>query len=235
MFIAALPTKLTEAEVLTQASLTALSGGLMLFSDDMAKVPPHRLKIAQALIPVIGKTPQVIDWHEQTTPAKLRVDLESTIGSWHLVSFTNWADMSTKPALNLIDYHLDPEITWLMRSYWDGKVSTAQDGMIETGVLPPHGTWLAAVRKLNVNSPGYAGSNLHISQGLEVAQWKVSHHRVDLILSLPRKAEGEIYLYIPAKEITLKSDSNETLVRGNENIFTVPVDFIKECQVVILY
>lgn len=227
-------TKLTEAEVLTQASLTALSGGMLLFSDDMAQVPPDRLKIAQVLIPVIGKTPQVIDWHEKTTPSKLRVDLEGAVGTWHLLSFTNWSDRPVNPSLKVADYHLDPKVTWLMRSFWDGQVSSIQDGIIEPGTLRPHGTWLAAVRKLGGDAPRYAGSSLHISQGMEVAHWEVSHHhRVELILRLPRKAEGEIYLYIPAQEVKVKSDGKETLITGSRNVFKIPIAFKEEYRIVI--
>ena len=61
-------TQLTYDEVCTQASLTAMTGGLVLLSDDLTQIPHKRMRLLQEIIPVIGKTPQIIDWHEHLTP-----------------------------------------------------------------------------------------------------------------------------------------------------------------------
>ena len=114
-------THLTEEEIRTQASLTALSGGLVLLSDDLAQIPPERLKIIQSLIPIIGKTPMVLDWHQKLSPAMLRVDLDGALGGWHLLSYTNWEDHPVQPVLCLEDYNIRNNSTLVVSSFWDSK------------------------------------------------------------------------------------------------------------------
>ncbi len=165
-------THLTEDEIRTQASLTALSGGLVLLSDDLAQIPPERLKIIQSMIPIIGKTPMVLDWHQKLTPSKLRVDLEGATGVWHLISYTNWEDHPVQPVLCLEDYNIIHNSSWEVSSFWDSKISYSENGKLGIGILPPHATWLAAVRNLIPERPMFVGSTIHISQGLEVSEWK---------------------------------------------------------------
>ena len=99
-------THLTIDEIRTQASLTALSGGLVLLSDDLAQIPIDRLKIIQSMIPIIGKTPMVLDWHQKLSPSRLRVDLEGALGKWHLISYTNWEDHPVQPVMCLEDFNI---------------------------------------------------------------------------------------------------------------------------------
>ena len=144
-------THLTEDEIRTQASLTALSGGLVLLSDDLAQIPTDRLKIIQSMIPIIGKTPMVLDWHQKLSPSRLRVDLEGAPGEWHLISYTNWEDHPVQPVLCLEDYNIRNDSASVVSSFWDAKISFPENGKLDIGILPPHATWLASVRKVIPN------------------------------------------------------------------------------------
>jgi alpha-galactosidase len=229
-------THLTEDEIRTQASLTALSGGLILLSDDLAQIPPERLKIIQSLIPIIGKTPMVLDWHQKLTPSKLRVDLAGAAGTWHLISYTNWEDHPVQPVLYLEDYNITNNFSCVVSSFWDSKTSYSENGNLGIGILPPHATWLAAVRNLISGRPMFAGSNLHISQGLEVSEWKESNNQILLKFLLPHKCSGEIFLRIPANEIEVKdSNGKSILLPGKDHLFVIPVQFDREEKITINY
>ncbi|KAL3798082.1 hypothetical protein ACHAW5_010295 [Stephanodiscus triporus] len=56
-------TKLTDDEVVSAASVVAMTGGMFLLSDDMEKVSEARLSIAQRIFPLISVTAVPLDLH----------------------------------------------------------------------------------------------------------------------------------------------------------------------------
>lgn len=227
-------THLTEEEVRTQASLTAMTGGLVLLSDDLTQIPSKRMKLLQEIIPVIGKTPQILDWHENLTPARLRVDLDGPCGNWHLISFTNWADHSDQPQVDLEDYHLAGNEHWLVSSFRDKKVYEVLDGKLEIGELPPHATWVAAVRKMEAGKAFYAGSSLHISQGMEVQSWNDDGQEITLKFHLPRRADGEVTLWLTGDNLKIHKASGSTVPFTREGLlarFSLQFDQNEEIKI----
>ena len=67
-------THLSLAEVRSLATAIGLTGGSLLLSDDLPKLPPDRLRIAQVLLPVIGERARVLDWFDAEMPEHLRLD-----------------------------------------------------------------------------------------------------------------------------------------------------------------
>lgn len=56
-------TKLTDTEVVSAASVVAMTGGMFLLSDDMEKVSPERLSVAKRIFPLTGVTAVPLDLH----------------------------------------------------------------------------------------------------------------------------------------------------------------------------
>lgn len=56
-------TKLTDTEVVSAASIVAMTGGMFLLSDDMQKVSDMRLNIAKRIFPLTGVTAVPLDLH----------------------------------------------------------------------------------------------------------------------------------------------------------------------------
>jgi alpha-galactosidase len=178
----------------------------------------------------------VLDWHQKLTPSKLRVDLAGATGEWNLISYTNWEDHPVQPVLYLGDYNITNNSSCVVSSFWDSKISFSENGKLGIGILPPHATWLAAVRKFIPEQPMFAGSNLHISQGMEVAGWKDSGKQIQINLKLPRTCSGEIFLRIPGKEIEVLDTKGESeTLTGKDQLFEIPVKFEREEQVIINY
>lgn len=204
-------THLTEDEVQTQASLTAMTGGMVLFSDDLSQIPPERMRLLQELLPVIGKTPQIIDWHEKLTPSRLRVDLTGPTGDWHLICYTNWKDQSFEPNLTIQDFNLPSGGSWLVSSFREGKFLFVDNEALPVGNLPSHATWIAAIRKKTKTIVQYAGSSLHISQGMEVIKWEDNGELIEVVLNLPREADGIIVLHTSFQNISIETLNGETI------------------------
>lgn len=230
-------TNLTLAETQSLATAIALSGGSLLLSDDLPNLPPERLYIAQAMLPLIGKRPQVMDWFDSSTPGRMRLDLEISSGTWHLLALFNWEDTAQNAQLVLEDYRLDPRKAYLAREFWSGEVHTIKGGALQFDEVPAHGVILLAVRQSIPGAPQYLGSNLHISQGLEVAQWQETPDGLHICIKRPGRAQGELVLALPDQPGEIQIDGEATPWRSSEegDSCHVPVKFERETVIKVKY
>jgi alpha-galactosidase len=164
-------THLTLAEVQTLATVISLTGGSLLLSDHLPTLPPDRLRLVQTLLPPIGLRPHILDWFDSTTPQRLRLDLEDSAGPYHLLALFNWKDNVQDDYLRLEDYAVDSSRSYFARDFWNGDVYLLSDEPLKLQSIPTHGVILLAIRPASTSHPQYLGSNLHISQGLELTEW----------------------------------------------------------------
>ncbi len=192
---------LSEAEFETLATVTALTGGLLLVSGQLSKIPANRQKQWSALLPLINQRPRLMDWMDAQTPRRLRFDLQNGSGPWHLLAYFNWDDIPETIAFDLTEFSLPGVQHAIAREFWTGQILplTADQNPLIT--MPAHGVRLFALRGLQVGAPTYLGSDLHISQGMEVAQWQVveagQQHTLHIRLERPAYSYGCVDLYLP--------------------------------------
>lgn len=194
-------------------------------SDDLPRLPAQRLRVAEVLVPVIGERARVIDWFDNGMPEKLRLDQVGATGEWHVLTNFNWSDEMVSREITLADYHLNPG-SYVVREFWTGGVgilSTSQTYKLDQ--IPAHGCAVLAVRQTDEDLPVYLGSDLHISQGMEVAEWEATARSVRATLRLPRKASGNIVLRLPGENWEIKV--NDQVVIGNQpggGVIEIPVE-----------
>ena len=109
----------------------------------------------------------------------------------------NWEDQAQDSALDLAGYGLDPNQRYYAREFWRGSASVIADGRFDLGSLPAHATALCAVRPLADRAPQYLGSDLHISQGLEVETWEALPQGLRLSIRRPGHVHGKIWVRLP--------------------------------------
>lgn len=207
-------TSLTLAEVRSLATAIALTGGSLLVSDDLPRLPAERLNIAEVLVPVIGERARVIDWFDEGMPEKLRLDQVGATGGWYILASFNWSHKAVSREITLADYHLNPG-RYVVREFWTGEIGTLGDSQpYKIEQIPAHGCAVLSVRQADDDIPTYLGSDLHISQGMEMVEWEAATNSVRATLRLPRKASGKVVLRIPGGnwEITV----NDQAVNGKQ-------------------
>jgi alpha-galactosidase len=217
---------LTQDEIHSLATVIATTGGALLLSSDLPAVPPERLRIARQLLPVIGLRPRVLDWFDASTPAHLRLDLQGATGQWYLLALFNWSDQAQEMALKLADYDLPPG-EYHAREFWSGELARVEGGVLRRQI-PAHGVALFAMRP--AQSPQYLGSDLHISQGLEVKSWSVNENTrvLNVTVERPGLTAGEITLSLPQppQAVTMNGDAIEWRSAG-EGCFRFSITFDK--------
>jgi alpha-galactosidase len=224
---------LNLAEVRTFASVIALTGGSLFLSDDLAALPASLLRLAGALLPPIGRRPQVLDWFDTDEPCLLRLDLENSTGAWHLLAQINWEATPQEPDFSPGAFGLDPQGRYHGRDFWSGQEYRFEGGRQPLPAVPPHGIRLLSVRPLGSGEPLYLGSDLHISQGLEVRGWESSPHGLALRLERPGPAEGVIVLSLPAAPRQALVDGRPVKWEAGEGLFRFPVSFEGQAEILV--
>jgi alpha-galactosidase len=227
--------ELSLFEVQSLATVIALSGGHLLLSDDLTRLPVERLRIAKKLVPLIGQRPRVVDWFDKASPCLVRLDLKNSTGVWHLLAVFNWSDHKRDFRVSLEDFALQAEI-FFVREFWSGDITTIADGLLKLHNIPAHGVRLLALRPDQNREPCYLGGDLHISQGLEVGHWSCTDQNVHLKLTRPGKTEGQIDLHLPhvPSQITVNQEKTDWQVLG-EDIIRVKLAFNQIANVTIAY
>ena len=224
--------QLTLAEVQSLASVISLSGGAILISDDMSKLSEDRLRIAQSLLPVLPPTPQVVDLFERTMPSKLRQTIQTPAGERQVIALFNWSDKPCNLEFHLEAFGLD-EKPWLMREFWTGEWAKLETAHVFREV-PPHGVRLVTLSPLH--QVAYLGSNLHISQGIELQSWKLTQTRLSFDLDLGREAEGTIYLYCASIPSAITVNKQEVYwIQETENLISLAVKLVGKTAVKVAF
>ena len=227
---------LTLAEMHTLATVIVMSGGSFLISDNLPDLPPERLRIARSLLPIIGKRPRPSDWFDAITPSHLRLDLQNATGSWHLLAQFNWEDLAQDLILRLSDFGLISGDVYRAREFWSGKTYTIENDKLIVKDVAAHGVVLLALRTVQTSLPAYLGSNLHISQGLEVTSWTLSADSLEMGLSRPGQTQGAIEIYLPSvPHDTWLNGKPLRWSAGDEGNFQFHVDFNNQAQIQIHY
>ncbi|MFA5836013.1 MAG: glycoside hydrolase family 36 protein [Bellilinea sp.] len=192
-------TWLTLAEIQSLATAIGVTGGSLLISDDLAALPTDRLRVAQVLLPVVGQRTEVLDLIAETAPTRLRLPLTGAQGKWTVIAKFNWKNTAQAWEFKPSEFSLPGQSCWVS-SFWDEKIFHYAPGIaLNMPAIPAHGAVLAAVIPfMDDSAPLYLGSNLHFSQGCEIAEWAPEPQRLRFSVELGRQGEGFVQLYLPS-------------------------------------
>jgi alpha-galactosidase len=191
---------LSFAEVQTLATAIFMSAGQFLLSDDLPSLNSQRLRIAQSMLPLLPEAASAEDWLESSPPCRLSLSLDGPAGKWRLLAFFNWADEPVRRTLHAERYQIttmNGQIGFLC-DFWNGEIMRLSDSLEFS--IPPHGVRLFALRFIDADQPAYLGSNLHMSQGLEVMNWQYNpKHEATAQITLRTSTTlvGKAFFYLP--------------------------------------
>ena len=130
-------TAMTPDEVRTLATVIAMSGGMVLDSDDLTQLSDERRGWLSMLLPAYGKAARPVDLFEPDTPRRLELDL----GTHRMLALFNWDEEAAK-----IEVPLAAAVQ--MFDSWSGEDLGVRHGSVEVD-LAPHGCRLLAIRRTN--------------------------------------------------------------------------------------
>jgi alpha-galactosidase len=129
-------TDLTPDEVRTLATVIAMSGGMILDSDDLTRLSPERRGLLARLLPLQGAAAVPLDMFERGLPQVL------WRASDGLLAVVNWADEATDVRVRL------PLPAARLTDFWTGEDYGVHQGEATFRRLPPHASKLLLVSRL---------------------------------------------------------------------------------------
>jgi alpha-galactosidase len=194
-------TQLTEDEIRSSITLTGLSGGMVVDSDDLSRLPAQRLELLSLLAPLLSPGGQPLDLLEQDMPELYHVPVQGAAGRWHLLALFNWQDRPLEKRFSLARLGISPGQSVYVFDFWVHCGFQPQSHEITIPVIPAHGCRLLRICELasDVNpTPQLLADTLHITQGMEIAEWRIEQGSLSIqTINLNRQAAGEIWLALP--------------------------------------
>jgi alpha-galactosidase len=187
-------TKLTLPEVQSLATAIALSGGMVLFSDDMTQLSAERLDICSLLLPPLGHRPVVPDLMEESMPSVMRVRIGRGRNTRWLVGAFNWLRKKRPLGVQL------PPGRWHVFELWSQRYLGERERNVLVPDVPSHGVALLSLRR-TLDRPQLIGSTFHYSMGgPEVAQerWDAANRTLRIALRPVPKERGLLAVHIPS-------------------------------------
>ncbi len=202
-----LDTRLGPEEVRSALSLLGLSGGLLVSSDEPARLSPERRRWLSLLVPALSPGGRALDLLEREMPELYDLPLSAPWGGWHVVLVANWREKPRRKSLPLERLGLPAGRPLFVFDFWGRSCFRHSGPVLELGELAPHASRLLRLCPADLPGPCLAGSTLHVTQGLEVAALEAAPlepgqgTRVQVELrDLGRPAEGELWLALPGGE-----------------------------------
>ncbi len=137
--------KMNIHEVRTLASIDALSGGMLLISDDMTQLAPDRLDTLRKALAIRTETMQVLDADVGEFPSRLLARADD--GYYLLV--VNWLDQEENPPIfDLKEVMQMSDLARVsdLREIWSNQSLHQHDGLVNLGAIPAHGCRLVHIR-----------------------------------------------------------------------------------------
>lgn len=189
---------LTYDEVLAQATLVGLSGGLLLLSDKLDALSSEQRALVAALFPLLLDGMDVLDLFQNEMPEEVIVPIARPWGRWRLVGLFNWSDAPVERTLPS-SLSMDQRKRYHIFDYWEQRYLNLEPGALQPVFhLPPHGATLLGFRPVQP-SPHLVTTTFHISQGAEITEWQLEDGNLTLTITLQRLAQGEVWLALPSR------------------------------------
>jgi len=82
----------------------------------------------------------------------------------------------------------------------------------------------------------YLGSDLHVSQGIELQSWQFDGSNLSFELDLGHEAEGMIYLYCQSVPSAVKVDGEEVYwIQETEKLISIALSFAEKTWVKLAF
>jgi len=226
-------TRLTETEVLSSVTLTGLSGGMVVDSDDLRCLAPDRLELLSLLSPVLSPGGHPLDMLRRDMPEVYHVQAQGAAGQWHLVGLFNWQDSPANKRLSLLELGITPGQVVYIFDFWAQHLWQTTEEELIFAEIPAHGCCLLRICAAEVGVPSLLGDTLHITQGLEITEWKPTAGRLEFrTLDMGRQVSGSLWLRLSDQPIKAVCNGIPLdLVEDGQDIYRLPLDFTGNAQV----
>ncbi|MFA5400547.1 MAG: alpha-galactosidase [Dehalococcoidia bacterium] len=219
-------TTLSDDEVISNLSLVGLSGGLLISSDDLTRLPVERQKLVALLTPLMGVSGRPLDLLEREMAELYWLPLNKNGMRWQDVAVFNWSKSAAERSLDLTRLGYETGQRLHVFDFWRKKHSLEQTGRIGLGAIPSHGCRMLRICREG-EAPTLVGDTLHITQGCEIESWQVAGKALEIsTIDMGRRAHGSLWLSTPGRLVSAScGNTAANFEKANDDIYRLDLDF----------
>jgi alpha-galactosidase len=219
-------TTLGDDEVISSLSLTGLSGGMAVSSDDLTRLPVERQRLVALLTPLLGVGGQPIDLLEREMAELYVLPVAKNGMNWQDVAVFNWGGKPAQRSLDLLRLGYGAGQKLHVFDFWQKSHSLEESGSLALGKIPSHGCRLLRICPAG-DGPTLVGDTLHITQGCEIESWQVEGKKLEIgTVDLGRRVQGSLWLKLPGRPISANCGTLAvTFEKENGDIYRFDLDF----------
>ncbi|NMC04549.1 MAG: alpha-galactosidase [Candidatus Lokiarchaeota archaeon] len=233
-------TKLTEDEIQTELSVIGLSGGQVAVSDDLALLPPERMRLVALVQPPCPEPAHSPDMFVRPFPELYMVSGSSvTHGDWTVVTVINWQDRARDMLLDLQSIGCSTSRKYHVTDFWNNTYIGSFTGN-EAVPLPRvarHGCRLLRITGDAMQRAVLLGTTLHVLQGaleVETLEFDCAGKRFHLRLSKHGRNEGTVHVKMPGRCLfESASGAGYEINDVAEGVYAVRVSFDDSLDIVL--
>jgi alpha-galactosidase len=213
-------TKLTLDETRTLAAVIGLSGGMMLSSDDLDKVPADRLDIISMLLPVLPAAGVPIDLMERDMPERYEAVFERDFDPLRVGGLFNFDDVTRDLTLEL------PAGDWHVFELWEERYRGICRDAVTFDLVPPHASRVVALRPADAR-PRVVGTTAHIGCGaLDVTsqRWDDDTGTLTVALAPDGRRRRRIVIWTGGSAAAAEAGGAQISVEGQGVTRSVTID-----------
>ena len=183
-------TKLTLPEVQSLATAIALTGGMVLVSDDLTQLSRDRLELVSLLLPPLGQAAVARDLLVESMPSHVELAVVRPFETWRLLARFNWLRRRRSLSVAL------PPGRWQVFELWERRSYGEREGALTLPDVPAHGVRLLALRQPRPH-PQLLATTFHFSMGgreLADAAFDAGGGELRLALQPVARKRGELYV-----------------------------------------
>ncbi|MFX1262295.1 MAG: alpha-galactosidase [Promethearchaeota archaeon] len=189
-------TNTTMEELRLWMTAIALSGGLLLMSDNVAELSEERLHMFDKLLPVYPKSAVALDSLIETHPSLFALPLETPMGRWAVLGVFNLGNAPIDVKFSLREIGLDDESPHHLFDFWAEQYEGLFEREVRIVDLKPHTARLFVIRPESM-VPSVLSTSMHFTQGaVEIRNESWDSEQNQLEFTVSRETRREEFVFI---------------------------------------
>lgn len=215
-------TELTLDEVQTLATVVAMSGGLMMWSDVLDAVDERRRRIVDKVLPVWTQAARPVDLLTSELVRTLVWTLGRGEQAWRVVALLNLTDRPADVSLVPADAGCPAGVRYHVFELWgETYCGTTSGEEVVLPRVPLHGIRLLVMR-LATGGLDFLAGNLHLTAGAVLCSVEPKGLACDVTLDATWPRRGRLFFAAPAGYAVRTSDG--LLTEHDDGCWSIEVD-----------
>ncbi|MFW9863127.1 MAG: alpha-galactosidase [Candidatus Thorarchaeota archaeon] len=208
-------TNTTLDELRLWMTAIALSGGMLLISDNVAELSEERLHMFDKLLPIYPKSAVALDSLIETHPHLFALPVETPMGRWVVLGVFNLGEASINVKFSLREIGLEDNSPCHLFDFWAEQYEGLFEEKVRIVDLKPHTAKLFAIKPESL-VPSVLSTSMHFTQGaveIQNQSWDNELNQLEFTVSRDTRREESVFIVFSSQWTPETASVNEKDIR----------------------